>query len=134
MLITRQHVDIQRRLATVVRFFNTCGQIHLQRMVVQHHFLCVRDKRGKAQVIAQRVIFSQLAQTFGAAVVDVFESGNNNGGIISAVRFSLDPSSSCGIMRILIQFLFPLSCGLLGTSAGDVSSPTTGLPSLPPSR
>lgn len=42
---------------------------------------------------------------------------------VTAVRFSLEPSSSCGIMRILIQLSFPLSCGPHGTSAGDVSSP-----------
>lgn len=75
VLVARQNVNIQRRFALIVRVFNARGEVHPQRMIVQHHFLRVRDKRGKAQVIAQRVIFSQLAQTFGAAVVDVFESG-----------------------------------------------------------
>jgi hypothetical protein len=50
-------------------------------MVVQHHFLRVGDQRGKAQKIAQRVVLCQLAQTLCAAVIEVLESGNNNGGI-----------------------------------------------------
>jgi hypothetical protein len=50
-------------------------------MVVQHHFLRVGDQRGKAQVIAQRVVLCQLAQTLCAAVIQILESGNNNGGI-----------------------------------------------------
>ena len=69
VLITRQNVNIQRGLALCAGFFNARGQIHLQRMVVQHHFLGVGDKRSKAQVITQRIMFCQLAQTLGAAVV-----------------------------------------------------------------
>ena len=134
VLVARQDVNIQRRLALFVGFFDARSQIHLQRMVVQHHFLRMGDQRGKTQKIAQRVVLCQLAQTLCAAVVEVLESGNNNGGIYSAVRFSLDPSSSCGIMRILIQMTFPVSGGLHGTSAGDVSLPTFWLPILPPSR
>ena len=69
VLIARQNVDIQRRFTLVVRFFDARGEIHLQRMVVQHYFLRVGDKRGKAQVITQRVIFSQFAQAFGSTVI-----------------------------------------------------------------
>ncbi len=75
MFVAWQDVDIQRRLALIVRFFDTSAQIHLQRMIVQHHFLCVGDQRGKAQIIAQRVVFGQLAQTFSTAVIQIFESG-----------------------------------------------------------
>ncbi len=114
-------------LPLVVRFFNA-RRIHLQRMVVQHHFLRVRDKRGKAQVIAQRLFSASSRKTFGAAAVaDVFEPVRNNGGIISAVRFA-DPAPILRIMRILIQFL-PLSCGLR-YQRGDVSSLTTAYPAF----
>ena len=75
MLVAWQDVDIQRRFALIVRFFDARGQIHLQRMVVQHHFLRVGDQRGKAQVVAQRVVLGQLAQALSAAVIQIFESG-----------------------------------------------------------
>jgi hypothetical protein len=75
VLVARQDVNIQRRFALRVGFFDARGQIHLQRMVVQHHFLRVGDQRGKAQKIAQRVVLCQLAQTLCAAVIEVLESG-----------------------------------------------------------
>lgn len=121
--IARQHVNIKRRLALFRGCFDAGRQIHLQRVVIEHHLLGMRDKRGKTQVIAQRIIFSQLAQACGAAVIEIFQSGNNNGGITSAVRLSLFSSWSCGMMRILIQMIFPVSRALRDTSAGGVSSP-----------
>ena len=75
VFITRQYVNIQRRLALIVGLFNAGSQIHLQRMVVQHHFLRMSDQRGKAQVIAQRVIGGQLAQALRAAVIQILQSG-----------------------------------------------------------
>ena len=75
VLVARQDVNVQRRLALRVGFFDARGQIHLQRVVVQHHFLRVGNQRGKAQKIAQRVVLCQLAQTLCAAVVEVLESG-----------------------------------------------------------
>ncbi len=52
VLVARQDVDIQRRLALFAGRFNAGGEIHLQRMVVQHYFLGMGNQRGKAQVIA----------------------------------------------------------------------------------
>ena len=75
VLIAWQNVDIQRRLTLIVGFFDACSEIHLQRMVIQHHFLGMGDQRSKAQVISQRVILSQFAQTLGATVIQIFEPG-----------------------------------------------------------
>ena len=75
VFVARQDVDIQRRLALFAGCFNAGGEIHLQRMVVQHYFLGMGNQRGKAQVIAQRVIGGQLAQTFSAAVIQIFQPG-----------------------------------------------------------
>ncbi len=52
VLVARQDVDIQRRLALFAGRFNAGGEIHLQRMVVQHYFTGMGNQRGKAQVIA----------------------------------------------------------------------------------
>ncbi|MNL63834.1 hypothetical protein D3C87_1880010 [compost metagenome] len=59
----------------LVGFFDARSQVHLQRMVVQNHFLRVGDQRGEAQEIAKRIVLCQLAQTLCAAVVEVLESG-----------------------------------------------------------
>ena len=75
VLVARQDVNIQRRLALLIGFFDARSQVHLQWVVVQHHFLRVGDKRSKTQKIAQRVVLCQLAQTLCAAVVEVLESG-----------------------------------------------------------
>ena len=65
VLVARRDVNIQRWFALLVGF-DACGQVHLQRMVVQHHFLRMGDQRGKTQKIAQRVVLCQLAQTLCA--------------------------------------------------------------------
>ncbi|MNQ96776.1 hypothetical protein D3C85_1123940 [compost metagenome] len=75
MLITRQHVDIQRRLTLLVGFFDARSQVHLQRMVVQNHFLRVGDQCSKAKKFTEWIVLCQLAQTFGTAVIEIFESG-----------------------------------------------------------
>ena len=75
VLVARQNVDIQRRFALLARLFDARGQVHLQRMVIQHHFLGVGDQRRKAQIVAKWVALSQLTQAFRAAVVEVFQSG-----------------------------------------------------------
>ncbi len=69
--------------------------------------------------------FSASSQTsFGAAVADVFESGNNNGGIISAVRFARPQLILRDYANTHSVSLFPLFADF-GTSVGDASSPTT---------
>lgn len=75
VLVARQNVDIQRRFTLFAGRFNASRQIHLQRMVVQHHFTGMGDQRGKAQVIAQRVVGGQLTQAFSAAVIKIFQHG-----------------------------------------------------------
>ncbi len=72
--IARQGADIQRRFTQTIALHQPGVHVHLQRMIVEDDLLSLRNHRGKAQVIAQRIFFRQLAQTASAAAVKVLQT------------------------------------------------------------
>ena len=75
MLAAREHAQIERRFAAGGALRQRFAKIELQRIIVQRMLLRLRQLGGEVQIVAQRIVDSQLTQAIGAAAVQAFQVG-----------------------------------------------------------